>query len=130
MKDLKLPIISKEEREVIWNNLKEGDTLVEIEWNSWGDSYTVRNRKIIKRTAKGSIRLDNNELLKHLESKYYVVTDELKTWYNIIEVEENLFTLFNKASRDKKYFKNNLTYEDIFNLKEILERALQGKECE
>lgn len=125
MKDLKLPVMTKDEREVIWNNLKEGDNLVEIEWNSWGDSYTVRNRKIIKRTVKGSIRLDNNELLKHFESKYYLVTEELKNWYDKIEMEESLFTLFNKASRDKKVFKENLTYDDVLKLKKILERTTQ-----
>ena len=38
-------------------------------------------------------------------------------------MEESLFTLFNKASRDKKAFKEKLTYDDVLKLKEILERT-------
>jgi len=123
MKDLSLPIMSKDEREEMWNNLKEGDTLVYIDYSHWGDDHNIRYYKVIKKTGKGSIRLDNGELLKYFNSNYHILTEELKTWIINIELEKDIMNLLYYVDRDKKYFKSNLEYEDALKLKEILEKS-------
>jgi hypothetical protein len=125
MKDNKLPLMSDEDREKAWKELKEGDTLAYIEWSYWNDKYIIRYLKVVKRTAKGSIRLENQTLLKTFNSEYHVITCKLNNWIQKIRLEEEIMNLMYAADRDKKEFKNNLTYEDAKALKEILERVLQ-----
>ncbi|NFB55926.1 hypothetical protein EXM89_07465 [Clostridium botulinum] len=124
MKGLKFPEMSKEEREKAWNNLKANDIIVEIEHNYWNNLWIIKQRKVIKRTPKGSIRLDNKVLLKYFESGYHIVIEDLKEWYSKVKLEENLISLFHETLRNKKILKNNLEYEDALKLKEILERIL------
>ncbi|KOY66104.1 hypothetical protein [Clostridium sporogenes] len=124
MKGLKFPEMSKEEREKAWNNLKANDIIVEIEHNYWNNLWIIKQRKVIKRTPKGSIRLDNKVLLKYFESGYHIVTEDLKEWYSKVKLEENLISLFHETLRNEKILKNNLEYEDALKLKEILERIL------
>ena len=128
MKDNILPIMSKEERQKVWDNLKTGDILVNITWNVWGDRYYIKQHKVKKRTPKGWVRLDNDELLKEFYSDYHIVTDELKDWFKKIELEESLLTFMNlDIMRNKKEFKKNLSCEDAELLKEIFERSLNKK---
>lgn len=125
MKDLELPEISDKERQNIWENLKPNDKIVGIQRSGWsGESYYIGYHTIIKRTPKGSIRLENGELLKYFPSNYYIMTDELKEWMRKIKLEESLMNLLYELDRDKKYFKDNLTYEDTIKLTEILERTV------
>ena len=125
MKNNNLPVMNNEERENIWKELKVGDILVRIDWNTWGDRYNIKEFKIKKRTPKGWIRLDNDELLKGFYSDYHIVTDELKEWFEKVKLEEDLLTFMNlDIMRNKKGFKKNLSYEDAKLLKEIFERTL------
>ncbi|APH22889.1 hypothetical protein [Clostridium botulinum] len=126
MKGLKLPEISKEERKKAWNDLKANDIIVEIEHNYWGDLWIIKQRKVIKRTPKGYIRLDNGVLLRNFGDRYHIVTEDLKEWYSKVKLEENLINLFHETLRNKKILKNNLKYEDALKLKEILERTLNN----
>jgi hypothetical protein len=120
--------MSNQERQKVWRELKPGDTLVEIEWNMWGDRYFISKRKVKKRTPKGWIRLDTDELLKDFHPKYHIITDELKEWFKKIELEEDLLTFMNlNIMRNKKKFKENLSYEDAKLLKDIFERTLPSK---
>lgn len=128
MKNNILPAMSDQERKKAWVELKPGDTLVEIEWNMWGDRYFISKRKVKKRTPKGWIRLDNDELLKDFYHKYHIITDELKEWFKKNELEEDLLTFMNlNIMRNKKKFKENLSYEDAKLLKDIFERTLPPK---
>ncbi|MBO0561549.1 hypothetical protein EXQ37_18315 [Clostridium botulinum] len=126
MKGLKLPEMSKEERKKAWNDLKANDIIVEIEHNFWGDLWIIKQRKVIRRTPKGYIRLDNGVLLKNFESGYHIITEDFKKWYSKVKLEKNLFDLFHETLRNKKILKNNLEYEDALKLKEILERTLNN----
>lgn len=124
MKDFKLPIMSDEDRQKAWDNLKPNDKIACIEKIRWNDEYYIRYFTIVKKTAKGNIRLDNGELLKELYSKYYIITDELKECIRKIELEEKVVYLFHEATRHERNFKSNLNYEDAINLKKILERLV------
>lgn len=126
MKGLKLPEMSKEERKKAWNDLKANDIIVEIEHNYWSDLWIIKQRKVIKRTPKGYIRLDNGVLLRNFESGYHIITEDFKKWYAKVKLEENLINLFHETVRNKKILKNNLEYEDALKLKEILERTLNN----
>lgn len=126
MKDNKIPVMSKEEREKVWNELKAGDLILKIDWNTWGQRYNVSYMDIVKRTPKGWLRLNNGELLKEFYSDYYIITDEIKEWIRKIELEEDLLTFMNlNIMRNKKEFKENLSYEDAQLLKEIFKRTLK-----
>lgn len=125
MKNNSLPVMNDEEREKIWKELKTGDTLVKIDWNTWGDRYFIKEYKIKKRTPKGWIRLDNDDLLKEFNSDYYIVTNELTEWFEKVKLEEDLLTFMNlDIMRNKRKFKENLSYEDAKLLKEIFDRTL------
>ena len=78
MKGLKLPVYTQEEMEQMWNSLNEGDKIVRIEWRHWNDVYDITIYNIIKKTPKGSLRLDNNKLIKSFEGVYYVLNDDIK----------------------------------------------------
>jgi len=124
MKDLRLPIMSREEEQKAWDSLKPNDKLVRIERTGWGDDYYIRYYTIVKKTPKGSLRLDNGELLKCFYSSYYILNDELKGCIRKIELEKSVIRLIFEVDRNKKDFKSNLTYEDAIKLKEILERVI------
>lgn len=126
MKGLKFPEMSNEERKKAWNDLKANDIIVEIEHNYWSDLWIIKQRKVIKRTPKGYIRLDNGVLLRNFESVYHIITEDFKKWYVKVKLEENLINLFHETVRNKKILKNNLEYEDALKLKEILERTLNN----
>ncbi|CAM2951317.1 hypothetical protein HAHI6034_05655 [Hathewaya histolytica] len=125
MKGLKFPEMNKEEREKSWNDLKANDIIVEIEHDLWSGLRIIKQRKVIKRTPKGYIRLDNGVLLKSFGA-YHIITEDFKKWYAKVKLEENLISLIHQIIRDKKVFKNNLEYEDALKLKEILERTLNN----
>lgn len=124
MKDLKLPIFTDEERNKIWNDLKAGDVLVNMDYNIWNDSYDIKQCTIVKRTDKGSLRLDSGTLLKFFSSNYYVLNDELQQIIDKIKLEDDIDTLIFYAQKNKKSFKNNLDYEDAKKLKEILDKCV------
>lgn len=124
MKDLKLPTFTNEQREQMWNDLKVGDILVSMDYNIWNDSYNIKQYTIVKRTSKGSLRLNNGDLLKFFASNYYVLNEELQEIIEKIKLEDNINTLIFYAQRDKKAFKNNLEYEDAKKLKEILDKCV------
>jgi len=127
MKDLKLPKQSNKERECIWNGLKENDTLVGISHNHWGDNYIINYYKVIKKTPKGSVRLNNDTLLKNFPSNYHILTEELQVWINKIQLEKDIINILDNIDRDKSYFKENLEYEDALKLKEILENTMNKR---
>ena len=120
MKDLKLPIYTEDQRFEMWDSLKEGDKILEIEWNYWGNDYHIRTHNIIKRTPKGSLRLGNGELIKSFESKYYVINDDIKMFLYNNKLEEDVMRLLYEVNSDKKKFKDNLTTEYALELKELL----------
>lgn len=125
MKDLKLPEMSNEESARAFRELKENDTIVEVEKPVWG-SWHIREHKVMRITPKGFIRLDNGELLKYLEYGYHIPTKEFQEWFSKIKLEYEVFRLLNKAAREEsRKFKNNLEYEDALKLKEILEKILK-----
>lgn len=124
MKDLNLPKLSSEERKQIWDNLKPNDILVSIELTKWGNEYYIQYFKIIRKTSKGSLRLDNGELITAFYSNLYLLTDELKECIRKIELEKELFHLFYEIDTNKKSFKANLNYENAVNLKCIIEKIL------
>lgn len=125
MKNNSLPVMGNEERKEVWSSLKQGDVLVEISWNSWGDRYYIKQHEVKKRTPKGWIRLDNGELLKEFNSNYHAITNELTEWFEKIKLEEDLLNFMNlDIMRNKREFKSNLSFEDAKLLKEIFERTL------
>lgn len=124
MKDLKLPTFTNEEREQMWNDLKVGDILVDLDYNHWSDGYNIKQYTIVKRTNKGSLRLHNGDLLKFFYSNYYVLNEELQQIIEKIKLEDDINTLMFYAQRDKKSFKENLEYEDAKKLKEILDKCV------
>lgn len=125
MKDNKLPVMSDEEREKAWKELKEGQILVYIDYNIWRREYDIIYYNITKITAKKSVRLNNGELLKNFNSKYHVITTELNKWIENQKIESDIMNLFFIADRNKNEFKENLTIEDAKTLKEILERTIK-----
>lgn len=128
MKDLKVPEMSIEEREKEWAKLKENNILVRIDYNYWSDGYNVKQFRVVKRTPKGFIRLDNGELLKEFSPNYHIVTEELKEWCEKIKLEEEIYCYINLyIPRNKKAFKNNLSYEDAVKLQEIFNRTIPEK---
>jgi hypothetical protein len=131
LKENKLPVMSNEERKKIWQNLNTDNILVHIETNYFGDSYNIRQYKVVKRTPKGYIRLDNGELLKEFYSCYHVVTDELKDWFEKVKLEEDVWKMIHlDIPRNKREFKNNLSYEDAKLLQDIFERTLPQENTE
>lgn len=127
MKEFKLPIINEEERKIQWDNLKTNDKIVSIERNYWGDNYSFKYYTIVNKTPKGSVRLNNGQLLKAFYSNYYIITDELEDCIKNIELENAIMSLLFDVDRDRKKFKSNLEYEDAVKLKEILERTMNGE---
>lgn len=125
MKDLKLPKVSDEERQKIWDNLKPNDKLVCIEHNNWSDDYHIKYFTVVKRTPKGSVRLHNGELLKYFYSSYYIVTNEVEEWIRKIQLEKEVMSLLSEADRNRRDFKENLNCDDAVKLKEILERIVE-----
>ena len=125
MKDNKLPVMSDEEREKAWKNLKVGDTLVYIEWNDWLNRYTVRHINITKQTSKGSFRLENGTLLKFFEPNFHIITTELNSWIQKNNLENQVMKMIGEAVNSTSEFTSNLTYEDAKTLKEILERTIK-----
>lgn len=126
MKDLNFPQMSNEERARAFRELKENDTIVEVDRGGWSDALHIRERKVVRRTPKGFIRLNNGELLKHLEYGYHIPTKEFQEWFSKIKLEYEVFRLLNKAAREEsRKFKNNLEYEDALKIKEILEKILK-----
>lgn len=126
MKDLKLPEMSREERNRAWRELNVDDIIVEIEYSPWANSHSVKERKVVRRTPKGFIRLDNDVLLKRFEYEYYTITKELEEWFEKIKLEEEIMSLVSQVYRDKRNFKSNLDYTDALKLKEILERTINS----
>lgn len=124
MKDLKFPTMSEEEEKKVWDNLKPNDKLVCIERSNWGGHYYIREHTILRRTPKGNIRLDNNELLKYLPSNYFPISEELKKCIKLIILEEKVMNLLYEANRAEEKFKLNLNYEDAIELKSILGRTI------
>lgn len=124
MKGLKLPTYTEEQKNEMWNSLGEGDKIVEIEWNRWRNDYYIRTHNIIKRTPKGSLRLENGELIKSFESKYYIINDDIKCFVYNNKLEEDVMGLIYKVNSDKKKFKDNLTVEYALELKELLSKII------
>lgn len=114
MKDLKLPTFTNEEREQMWNDLKVGDVLVDLDYNHWSDGYNIKQYTIVKRTNKGSLRLHNGDLLRFFYSSYYVLNEELQQIIEKIKLEDDINTLMFYAQRDKNYSKK------IWNMKMLL----------
>lgn len=120
MKDLKLPIYTQEEREQMWDSLNEGDKIVRIEWKQWNNGYDITIYNIIKKTPKGSLRLDNNKLIKSFEGVYYVLNDDIKCFISSYKLEKDVMSLLFNVQSNKREFKNNLTVDSALELKELL----------
>lgn len=120
--------MSREERDKAWRELNVDDIIVEIEYSTWTSSHSVKERKVVRRTPKGFIRLDNDVLLKRFESAYYTITKELKEWYEKIKLEEEIMSLVSQIYRDKRNFKSNLDHMDALKLKEILEKTINSSQ--
>lgn len=125
MKDLKLPIYTQEERDQMWNSLNEGDKIVRIEWKHWNDGYDITSYNIIKKTPKGSLRLDNNKLIKNFEGVYYVLNDDIKCFICSCKLEKDVMRLLSKVQSNKREFKNNLTVDSALELKELLSNIMK-----
>lgn len=128
MKDLKFPHMSREERAKAFKELQVGDTIAEIKSYGWNNDYYVISRKIIRKTPKGYLRLDDGMLLKNFYiSVYFTLTDKFKEWSKNNLLENDTWDLINKVSRNERDFRKNITCEDALKLKEILERTLEVK---
>ena len=126
MKDLGMRRYTEEESKNIWENLMPGDTLVKFERCGWaGDEYYITVRKVEKKTPKGSVRLDNGNLLKYLPSDTYLATEEVFEWAKKIQLEKELMTLLYEIDRNKKTVRSNLDYDTALQLKEIFENLLK-----
>lgn len=125
MKDLKLPIYTQEERDQMWNSLNEGDKIVRIEWKHWNDGYDITSYNIIKKTPKGSLRLDNNKLIKNFEGVYYVLNDDIKCFICSCKLEKDVMRLLSKVQSNKREFQNNLTVDSALELKELLSNIMK-----
>lgn len=125
MKDLRLPKYTNEQREEMWNSLQEGDKIVQIEWNHWTNSYFNKTYDIIKRTPKGSLRLNDGTLLKHFESKFYILNDDIENFLYKNNLEKEIMDMLCKVDSNKKKFKDNLTLENALKIKEILNEIME-----
>ena len=125
MKDLKLPVYTQEEREQMWNSLNEGDEIIKIEWSHWNNDYDITIYNIIKKTPKGSLRLDNNKLIKSFEGVYYVLNDDIKCFICSCKLEKDVMSLLSKVQSNKREFKNNLTVDSALELKELLSNIMK-----
>lgn len=125
MKGLKLPVYTQEEREQMWNSLNEGDEIVRIEWSHWNNDYDITIYNIIKKTPKGSLRLDNNKLIKSFEGVYYVLNDDIKCFMCSCKLEKDVMSLLSKVQSNKRDFKNNLTVDSALELKELLSNIMK-----
>ena len=124
MKDFKLPIISEENRKKIWDNLKTGDKLISFEHGGWDNDLYIRNYIVVKKTPSGSVRLNNNILLKTFHSSLFIESNELTDCISKIKLQEEVMRLLFEVNRNKRKFKENLRYEDTIKLKEILENVI------
>ena len=125
MKDLKLPVYTQEESEQMWNSLNEGDKIIKIEWSHWNNDYDITIYNIIKKTTKGSLRLDNNKLIKSFEGVYYVLNDDIKCFMCSCKLEKDVMSLLSKVQSNKRDFKNNLTLDSALELKELLSNIMK-----
>lgn len=125
MKGLKLPVYTQEESEQMWNSLNEGDKIIKIEWSHWNNDYDITIYNIIKKTPKGSLRLDNNKLIKSFEGVYYVLNDDIKCFMCSYKLEKDVMSLLSKVQSNKRDFKNNLTLDSALELKELLSNIMK-----
>lgn len=125
MKGLKLPVYTQEESEQMWNSLNEGDKIIKIEWSHWNNDYDIIIYNIIKKTPKGSLRLDNNKLIKSFEGVYYVLNDDIKCFMCSYKLEKDVMSLLSKVQSNKRDFKNNLTLDSALELKELLSNIMK-----
>lgn len=124
MKGLKLPRYTSEQENEMWNSLNQGDKIAEIEWNYWRSGYYIAIHTILKRTPKGNLRLENGELIKSFENRYYVINDDIKCFIYNNKLEEDIMELLYNIDRDKKKFKENLTVEYALELKDLLSKIM------
>ena len=125
MKGLKLPVYTQEESEQMWNSLNGGDKIIKIEWSHWNNDYDITIYNIIKKTPKGSLRLDNNKLIKSFEGVYYVLNDDIKCFMCSCKLEKDVMSLLSKVQSNKREFKNNLTVDSALELKELLSNIIK-----
>jgi len=124
MKDFKLPRLSKEERQIQWDNLKIGDKLACFSSGGWNRDLYVKYYTVIKKTPKGSIRLSNGDLLKSFVSDYFIVTGEVKECVKKIMLEDEIFSLLYEINSHKGDLKKNMNYEDALILKGLLKKMV------
>lgn len=124
MKDFKLPEMNKEERQIIWDNLKAGDKLIKFGVGGWDNDWYYSVRTVSKKTSAGSIRLDDGELLKVFFPSYYLIIEEINECVKQIKLQNEVMQLLFNIDRDKKKFKSKLTYEDASALKDLLTKIM------
>jgi len=123
MMELKIPLISEEDRQKQWDNLKPNDKLISVTTGGWDNDYYFKNHIVIKKTPTGSIRLDNGDLLKSFISRYYIPTIELKEFIEKTRLEAKVLQLLFEVDRNKRKFKANMSYEDALRLLETLTKV-------
>lgn len=125
--NIKFPENQKEFTQENWDSIKVGDKVLQIEWSHWHYSYCYSFYEVIKITPKGSLRLDNDKLIKKSESgNYYIFTPELASFIKKIQLEDKLINLLYEIDRHKKEFKKNLEYKDAKMLCEKLESIVKN----
>lgn len=120
MKNLVLPNRSSEEIREVFNNVKPNDKLVKVSYLSWGGEYSFKIVTVIKRTPKGSIRLDNGELLKYMPSNYYLLDEQIEKFMELTLLEKEVMSLLFDIDRSRTEFKKILDEDTALKLKDLL----------
>lgn len=120
MKNLVLPNRSSEEIREVFNNVKPNDKLVKVSYLSWGDEYSFKIVTVVKRTPKGSIRLDNGELLKYMPSNYYLLDEQIEKFMELTLLEKEVMSLLFDIDRSRTEFKKILDEDTALKLKDLL----------